>query len=687
MRKTKKHAADKFPGQRGAFGGGFLAGGIKPILFLTAVGGLIWGLVTLAGPERHLEPYNPGEDSLASPVSTDGPVKENAAADSPAAPEGSPDLETVAQADPPSSGEELSPALETIAAVDSTLQLPRATLQHISRGMGLAEQGKYELAELEFEKAAEISPNSSEVFAIWGAAHRMQGKFEGANKRFKRANELAPDDEEILFNWGLSRLHEKKAAAAIRLFKATLELDPKHYMAYNYLGKSYGQSKDYAREAAAYRDALKIKEDFAQGHFNLGVVLSLMKEFEEAAPHFQRAIALDPEFDKPFVNQFLVAMGLNKKPQADLKPSHPSAKSSAEKAAEKPPAKETETPEKTAGAKAAEGSHKDAPKAEEGSEGSGEKIVNPITRVQGTVTINGEPAGPAGLVILETKTKLKAPQQKVSQLRIMQRELSFQPQHSVVMVGSTVEFINDDREVHNIFSKSQNNQFNLGAMAAGSARSIKLTQPGPVVLRCNLHKDMIGTLFVAPNGYYAKVDAQGHYTLPEVKSQEYILQFWHPRLPPEEVEKDMKSVSLTGVDQTLDFAIVTQSAPGDIHDMVDPTDYNLLVTHIENEVREAIRNWRDGKKYLSHKRMLKAITYYYEGGGLKGALAKSFSEKRSRNLENALDAIRKKIAGLDKKEPVTEDRLNALAERVFSQLHNNVRELYARLNPDSNPLP
>ena len=76
--------------------------------------------------------------------------------------------------------------------------------------MGLVEQGKYERAELEFEKAADFSPNSPEVFSIWGVALRMQKKFKGANKRFGRAYELAPEDEEIVFNWGMSSLFEKK---------------------------------------------------------------------------------------------------------------------------------------------------------------------------------------------------------------------------------------------------------------------------------------------------------------------------------------------------------------------------------------------------------------------------------------------------------------------------------------------
>ncbi len=552
-----------------------------------------------------------------------------------------------------------------------TTDLPRQTLEHISKGMGLSEQGKYELAELEFEKAAELSPNSPEVFAIWGASHRMQEKFEGANKRFGRAFELAPDDEEIAFNWGLSRLHEKNSDEAIKLFKETVALDPKHYMAHNYLGKSYGLKKDYKNESAAYKKALEIKEDFAQAHFNLAVVLGLMKNFDEAGPHFKRAIELDKQFDKPFVNQFLVAMGLRsaKGKRDDLKPVDKTKKAIEDALASKGKAGE---------------SHEGHDKKEgEGSEGSGTKIVRPITTIKGAIKINGQAVSAPGLVILESKSKLKVPKQATGALEIFQRGLNFAPQNSVVMVGSTVKFINDDAEVHNIFSKSRNNQFNLGAMASGTAKSITLDSPGPIILRCNLHKDMIGTLFVVPNGYYSELDENGNYAFDKVKSQEYLMQFWHPRLAPEEVNHNMKNAALTGIDHTMDFDIASKSEMGEIHDMVDQTDYNLLVVNIEQEMGQAIKDWKAGKKYLSHKRMLKTITYYFDGGGLKGAIAKSFSVKRSENLEKSLDEIRKIIAGFKgESDETTEAKLNGMAKRAVAALRNNVQELYARIAPE-----
>ena len=110
---------------------------------------------------------------------------------------------------------------------------------------------------------------------------------------------------------------------------------------------------------------------------------------------------------------------------------------------------------------------------------------------------------------------------------------------------------------------------------------------------------------------------------------------------PEDVEKNIKSIKLTGKDENFDFKIASASKPGEIHDLVDATDYNVVVDSIEKEMRLAIEDWGKGKKFMPRKRMLKAITQYYDGEGLKGAIAKSFSEQRSLKLEQAMDEIRK----------------------------------------------
>ena len=117
--------------------------------------------------------------------------------------------------------------------------------------------------------------------------------------------------------------------------------------------------------------------------------------------------------------------------------------------------------------------------------------------------------------------------------------------------------------------------------------------------------------------------------------------------------------------------------------MVDPTDYTAIVDNIEREMFQAIEDWKNGKKFISRKRMLMAVTKHYAGEGLKGAIAKSFSSKRSILLEQKLDTIRKEISGIGKpKEKITEESLLSQAKFAVSQLRLNVKELAARRGAD-----
>lgn len=656
-RQQKSQETHKFAGGADRF--------IKPVAAVLAVFVLIGGLMYLFAPSSKLEPYNKFKDKEIAEKADDkkdtSPLSPTREAE---------DAIKTANASVKETDNLIKKVVNSEPAPEKPKgNLPRETLEHISKGMALTEQGRFEHAEIEFEEASKLSPNSPEVYAIWATSLKMQKKFVGANKRFAEANRLAPNDDEILFNWGMTKLEDGKSDEAIDLFQRTLKSNPKQYLAYNYMGKAYGQKRDYARETEMYRKMLEFDPNFAQAHFNLGVVLSIRDKIEEAAPHFERAIELDKQFDQPFVTKMLTAMGRYKKPDSKKtdKADTQVAKHDEHKAPE---------PQKKAEGSDTKGEHK-----MEGSSSS--KPEKDSVKVTGKALINGAPMGRNGVVFLETKTKLRVAGQKPVSLKVMQKGLKFEPVHSIVPAGSSVTFSNDDVEVHNIYSKSVNNQFNLGAMAGGASRTIKLSMPGPVVLRCNMHKDMIGTIFVVPNGYYTQPNEKGEYTFTDVLNQEYILQAWHPSMTPEDVEKNLKSVKLDGKDEIFDFTIASTSKLDEIHDMVNTKDYSLIADDIEKEVLQAIEDYKAGKTYISRNRMLAAITKHFEGEGLKDAISKSFSEKRSQMLEEKLDTIRKKISGLgpyaDQK--FTKESLQSEAKLAMDQIRENVRELHNRLNP------
>ena len=93
----------------------------------------------------------------------------------------------------------------------------------------------------------------------------------------------------------------------------------------------------------------------------------------------------------------------------------------------------------------------------------------------GTVQVAGRPAQHA-VVWLEASGAPAAPTQKVV---LDQRNLAFVPHVLAVRVGTTVEFPNNDKVFHNVFSFRDGKKFDLGHVPEGHHRSSSSsTSPG-----------------------------------------------------------------------------------------------------------------------------------------------------------------------------------------------------------------
>src|SRR5579859_2683542 len=65
-------------------------------------------------------------------------------------------------------------------------------------------------------------------------------------------------------------------------------------------------------------------------------------------------------------------------------------------------------------------------------------------------------------------------------IKISQRSLQFSPEFAIAVKGQKVEMPNDDDVVHNVYSFTGQNQFNLGLYAKGEVKVVTLEQTGIV---------------------------------------------------------------------------------------------------------------------------------------------------------------------------------------------------------------
>jgi len=101
---------------------------------------------------------------------------------------------------------------------------------------------------------------------------------------------------------------------------------------------------------------------------------------------------------------------------------------------------------------------------------------------------------------------------------------SFIPPLTVIPVGSTIRFPNEDPFFHSIYSTSTPDPFDIGFYDTGPGKTVPFPNPGIIDLHCHIHASMHATIIVA-DGPYAQ-SSNGAYTLSNVPPGKYVLHAW-----------------------------------------------------------------------------------------------------------------------------------------------------------------
>jgi len=150
--------------------------------------------------------------------------------------------------------------------------------------------------------------------------------------------------------------------------------------------------------------------------------------------------------------------------------------------------------------------------------------------VTGRVVLGGTVAG--AVVYLEGEQE--APPAASPPHAVMdQRNLLFQPAVLAIVRGTVVQFRNSDDVPHNVFSPSRPGAFDLGRYSRGDARTVTFTDPGEVLVLCNIHMEMEATILVLRDPYFSTADENGGYRVRDVPAGRYRVKIWRRRWLPE----------------------------------------------------------------------------------------------------------------------------------------------------------
>src|SRR2546423_8146322 len=152
-----------------------------------------------------------------------------------------------------------------------------------------------------------------------------------------------------------------------------------------------------------------------------------------------------------------------------------------------------------------------------------------VESATGTISGRVQSAGEIGEAYVYLDGFKSPPVKKTIEIR--QKDKRFVPSVEVVQVGTRVLFPNFDTVIHNVFSSSPGNSFDLGTVKGGDNPSpVVLLKPGPVEIYCNIHARMRADLLVVTNPHWTKVASDGTFQLAGVPVGARRVALWGPTL-------------------------------------------------------------------------------------------------------------------------------------------------------------
>jgi serine/threonine-protein kinase len=161
------------------------------------------------------------------------------------------------------------------------------------RGLGDAftALGKTADAERAYRQAIQLRPYYWANFQALGRFYARKARYDEAAVQMEQALKLAPDSFRAYYNLAAVHILRDRAGAAIPLLQRSLEIRP-GYEAYNNLGTAQLNMERYADAAASYTEALKFddKDPVVWGNLGEAYYWAVPRQAERAAAAYREAV-------------------------------------------------------------------------------------------------------------------------------------------------------------------------------------------------------------------------------------------------------------------------------------------------------------------------------------------------------------------------------------------------------------
>ncbi|KQQ32398.1 hypothetical protein ASF61_15275 [Duganella sp. Leaf126] len=110
---------------------------------------------------------------------------------------------------------------------------------------------------------------------------------------------------------------------------------------------------------------------------------------------------------------------------------------------------------------------------------------------------------------------------------IEQKGLKFLPLVTVIQTGARINFPNNDKVRHHIYSFSPAHRFDQKLYSGQSATPQVFDKAGTVVLGCNIHDKMLAYVKIVDTPYFGKTDGAGAVRIELPAGGKFTVHAWH----------------------------------------------------------------------------------------------------------------------------------------------------------------
>ncbi len=200
--------------------------------------------------------------------------------------------------------------VKAVELYHKTLSLdPAFTKAYGSLGLALLAKEDFEPALRNFKKAVELEPENQEALKNLGLLYVKKKEYADAVPLLRRAltlaeaNTASPADQALIHALlGLSLASTNQGDQAREHLETALKLDPNHQEAHLVLADIYFAAGEFDNALPHYQKAVQTADAPAAAFNNLGTILALHKAHEKAIESFEKALALKPDWPEALTN-------------------------------------------------------------------------------------------------------------------------------------------------------------------------------------------------------------------------------------------------------------------------------------------------------------------------------------------------------------------------------------------------